>query len=389
MQPADAEIVALDSTAETDAALIDSTSDDAVHDGTQDDGDSVSETPDGGPTCGNGDCDPWEFALGCPADCGGLLARLGATCVQPGSWDGCNAGFVCAARAGAAGGPVCVADFHTWPAIPNAHPLAHFTQASGYAVDAWTGLMWAKASEPLMAPDVALASCASQTYGGFDDWRLPTMGELESLVDRSRTGPASSLPDAEWFTDWLFHEYWSGTPELGASVQYGSPAFYDQDFFDGRGGIDAFNTPLGDPAPRPVRCVRGGSSAIPGAPAVTRFVPDAKGLVVMDRLSGLYWQWYYSSATMDATAAAQWCTKNTAGMPGTGWRLPTAGEFQQVADRSRNPPKVVAALAAPSGSFWTSSPGSSAGRWTFVSNSGLLALDSSTVKRWVKCVRPL
>ena len=48
-----------------------------------------------------------------------------------------------------------------------------------------------------------------KNYCGYSDWRLPTDKELESLVDRTRFGPA--LPFGHPFSNVQSYCYWSST----------------------------------------------------------------------------------------------------------------------------------------------------------------------------------
>ena len=56
-----------------------------------------------------------------------------------------------------------------------------------YTIDHVTGLMWQyKNDGPLMWQD-ALAYCENLKLGGFSDWRLPNVNELESIVDYGKS----------------------------------------------------------------------------------------------------------------------------------------------------------------------------------------------------------
>lgn len=77
-----------------------------------------------------------------------------------------------------------------------------------------TGLIWSAADSS--SRDVtfekaqgAIANLNGAKFCGFDDWRLPTIQELLSIVDYSRRSPAIDT-NFFWGTknDW----YWSSTP---------------------------------------------------------------------------------------------------------------------------------------------------------------------------------
>jgi len=79
-----------------------------------------------------------------------------------------------------------------------------------FVFDRQLGLMWpaATTSSECVTHADAETMCKELRLGDFDDWRMPTIDELESLRDRSRYSPAINVdlfPDTE--SDW----YWSST----------------------------------------------------------------------------------------------------------------------------------------------------------------------------------
>lgn len=101
-------------------------------------------------------------------------------------------------------------------------------------------------------PD-ALAACEALDWGGHDDWRLPNIVELRSLVDLGQFRPAidpTLFPNTPYYTggdDNLEGQFWTSTARwynsfaLYVSFHDGGNHFYVQD------------------EERHVRCVRGGS----------------------------------------------------------------------------------------------------------------------------------
>ncbi len=75
--------------------------------------------------------------------------------------------------------------------------------------DSITGLTWI-GSHPEIASSwpEALEYCETLEYAGFDDWRLPDIKELVSLVDYSHSGPSSTFPVMD------DGEYWASTPSI-------------------------------------------------------------------------------------------------------------------------------------------------------------------------------
>lgn len=53
----------------------------------------------------------------------------------------------------------------------------------------------------------ALNYCETSTYAGYDDWRLPNMNELISLINYDRYNPASDFPDMQPKTFWSSSTY--------------------------------------------------------------------------------------------------------------------------------------------------------------------------------------
>jgi len=63
-----------------------------------------------------------------------------------------------------------------------------------------TGLMWRKGTpSPMVSPAVtwneALEKCEELNLGGYDDWRLPTIEEWETIIDKNNQFPALVEPN--------------------------------------------------------------------------------------------------------------------------------------------------------------------------------------------------
>jgi len=72
-------------------------------------------------------------------------------------------------------------------------PLPRFVllENGGVVVDNSTGLWWAAAeSDSELDHDAATAYCLDFRLGGYDDWRMPTRAEVESILDPERHAPA-------------------------------------------------------------------------------------------------------------------------------------------------------------------------------------------------------
>jgi len=94
----------------------------------------------------------------------------------------------------------------------------------GTVTDTCTGLMWQKDTADVsgngsngdwadrVAWQDALKYCENVSFAGHDDWRLPNVRELQSIVDYGRHKPAC---------DPIFQD----DPSLGWGVQYWSSSF--------------------------------------------------------------------------------------------------------------------------------------------------------------------
>ncbi len=84
--------------------------------------------------------------------------------------------------------------------------------------DNLTGLMWAKnANLPMthITWQEALDYANNLTFKGYDNWRLPTVKELLSLIDYSTYDPA--LPTGHPFINVQSYYYWSSTTRATGS----------------------------------------------------------------------------------------------------------------------------------------------------------------------------
>ena len=101
----------------------------------------------------------------------------------------------------------------------------------------WTGSDWIKPTQAQIdAPSNSAGfkdSVNAQGLCGFKDWRLPTLDELQSILDTSRIIGLSPTIDAHWFPNTQIAAYWSASPNPDNSTS----AWY---VYFGKGG--AFKT---------------------------------------------------------------------------------------------------------------------------------------------------
>lgn len=83
--------------------------------------------------------------------------------------------------------------------------FANFTEETKagkvIVTDTKTNLQWTKDYGTSLTWQQALSYCENLDYGGYTDWRLPNIKELETLVDDTKYNPASSFPEmpSSWF----------------------------------------------------------------------------------------------------------------------------------------------------------------------------------------------
>jgi hypothetical protein len=144
----------------------------------------------------------------------------------------------------------------------------YIDNADGTVTDSGTGLIWQKCTVgrtgatctggavTLMDWDDALAACNSLSLASQTDWRLPSVRELNSLVDLRGSEP---LIDQTAFPSTAFNQYWTSTSHPshfsdcdGAAVVCKLYAFGVY-FIHGQGVADLVTKD----ALRAARCVRG------------------------------------------------------------------------------------------------------------------------------------
>jgi len=77
-------------------------------------------------------------------------------------------------------------------------------------LDQTTGLIWQKTEGGKRTWEKAIVYCENLVLGNYEDWRLPNIIELRSLVDRSKHNPTI---DTAYFPDVAPSIYWtSSTP---------------------------------------------------------------------------------------------------------------------------------------------------------------------------------
>ena len=218
--------------------------------------------------------------------------------------------------------------------------------------DEITGLTWQKSYDSGIyywaATQTVVNNLNQQNYGGYNDWRLPTIKELYSLWNGNTGWP---YIDTRYFTinysseEELSHAiFWSSDKYTGVlgNVSGNTPGAelaFGVNF--GTGHIKAYSISVGPK--HLVRCVRGNL-----AYAVNLFQNNGDG-TISDLATGLMWQQIDNGSGIDwkhALTCAQ--TQNTANYLGhNDWRLPNSKELQSLVDYTRSPSATNSANVGP------------------------------------------
>jgi hypothetical protein len=98
-----------------------------------------------------------------------------------------------------------------------AAPPNRYTVVSGTVRDNKTKLTWQQtAPSTTLAQTDAASYCSGLSLNGTG-WRLPTLFELETLLDYS-VAPPGPMIDATFFFNTAQLPYWTSSPSVGASV---------------------------------------------------------------------------------------------------------------------------------------------------------------------------
>ena len=201
-------------------------------------------------------------------------------------------------------------------------------------------------------------------YGGYTDWRLPTVKELYSLIMHSGVdlNPEASTGTTPFIDTSVFGFAYGFIGESAGSDPGGTPmteriidsqwvthtlyvAKTDQmfgvNFADGR--IKGYPVSVDIGKPYHVLCVRGNPSY-----GINQFVDNGDSTIT-DEATDLMWAQADSGSGLNWEEALTWVQeKNTENYLGyNDWRLPNAKELQSIVDYSRSPDTTGSAAIDP------------------------------------------
>lgn len=260
--------------------------------------------------------------------------------------------------------PVAGADFYGQDAQFSGHQPSYTDNGDGTITDNVTGLMWQKSADldgngkinvaDKRSYSEALAGAASFDLAGYNDWRLPTIKELYSLIMFYGEDPSgytgTSTDNLIPFIDTDYFEVDYGDTDAGERIidaQFATSTLYvgttmDGDetmfgvnFVDGR--IKGYGTgPMrGETEDKGyyVLYVRGNSNY-----GINDLVNNNDGTIT-DRATGLMWTQADNGEGVTWQTALEWVQqKNTENYLGyNDWRLPDVKELQSIVDYTRAP----------------------------------------------------
>ena len=225
----------------------------------------------------------------------------------------------------------------------------------GTVTDNVTGLMWQQDMGKKMTYADAMKYAEKCTLGGYDDWRVPTIKELYSLIQF--TGECGGevagdelFIDTDYFKQPIGNtsigereidaQTWSSTIYVGTTMNKAKTVF-GVNFIDGRiKGYGYYKAKTVEENTAYFRLVRGNEEY-----GKNNFVDNGDGTIT-DLATGLMWQQSDSGRGMDWENALSYAeTLNLAGYDD--WRLPNVKELQSIVDYTRSPSTTNSAAIDP------------------------------------------
>jgi len=213
----------------------------------------------------------------------------------------------------------------------------------GTITDNVSGLVWQKVMGEKMSFEEALKQLKDFKLADYDDWRIPTIKELYSLIKFTGKVEGQRTIDPFIETEYFDQPYgntqlgerqidaqtWSSTEYVGRTMR-NDETIFGVNFVDGRiKGYPKFNLRSNEPNKMYFRFVRGNT-----AYGKNSFV-DNRDETITDSATGLMWQQTDSKKGMNWEDALKYAESlELAGHDD--WRLPNAKELQSIVDYTRS-----------------------------------------------------
>lgn len=111
----------------------------------------------------------------------------------------------------------------------------HGNYNSDLVYDSATGLVWEKQGDTQANWNSAILGCKNLSLGGFNDWRLPDITELISIMDLTDFTAPMIYEGSGGFSATVSNDYWSSTTlpnnatyAYYASFSYGNSSYYSK-----------------------------------------------------------------------------------------------------------------------------------------------------------------
>jgi len=236
--------------------------------------------------------------------------------------------------------------FYGQDAIYKGNQPSYLDQGDGTITDQVTGLTWEKNMGSKISYTDAFIKSDTMTLGGYDDWRVPTIKELYSLILFSgRVMGATAidmfidtsyfdqpLGDADLGEREIDAQTWSSTQYVGLTMQ-GDSTVFGVNFVDGRiKGYPKYKPGSNNTTASTMyfRMVRGNP-----AYGINDFSDHGDG-TISDHATGLMWQQADDGIMRNWEDALSYAENLELGGYDD-WRIPNAKELQSIVDYSRSP----------------------------------------------------
>ncbi|WP_435685536.1 DUF1566 domain-containing protein [Polaribacter sp.] len=235
-------------------------------------------------------------------------------------------------------------DFYGQDANYTGNQPSYTNNGDGTITDNVTGLMWEKDMGEKISYETAFTKAEQATLGEYNDWRVPTLKELYSLI--LFTGQVEGQKAVAFFIDTNYFnqplgninigereidaQTWSSTAYVGLTMN-GDETVFGVNFVDGRiKGYPKYKAGTETPNTMYFRMVRGNMDY-----GKNNFIDNGDG-TISDTATGLMWQKSDNGIGMDWKTSLSY-SENLELANYSDWRLPNAKELQSIVDYSRSP----------------------------------------------------
>jgi len=249
----------------------------------------------------------------------------------------------------------------------------------GTITDLVTGLMWQQADDGVEKSwQKAFDYCENLTLAGHDDWRLPDIYELETILDAGKYAPAINEEIFQCRSSYYWSSSYTNNFEWGAYFDYGYVKQFENSGYarcvrleTGR-SLDSFSLAQNPHAER-------ASSNV--------FVNNGDGTVT-DYDTELMWQQSEAGDSYNWQGALAYC-EDLSLDEYQDWRLPNKRELLSIVDYSREDLAINPVFSCGAGSYWSSTTHSvnTSCAWQTVFSSGYDQYSDKTGIDRVRCVR--